>query len=134
MKTSLCAAIILGASILAISHSNLSAEVPSSGTVIMSAQDSTAKKARTINGRQRNQQKRIKEGVQSGELTNKEATQLEKGEGKIRAEEIKDRADGKVTPKERVDLQKDLNKESKAIHHQKHDPQERKHPVKSPGA
>ncbi|MEO5930392.1 MAG: hypothetical protein ABIR47_10710 [Candidatus Kapaibacterium sp.] len=134
MKTSLFATAILGASIFVISHANLSAEVPSSRTAVMSAQDSTAKRPRTINARQRNQQKRIKEGVKSGELTNKETKQLEKNEGKIRAEEIKDRADGKVTPKERADLQKDLKKESKAIHHQKHDPQERKHPVKSPGA
>jgi hypothetical protein len=50
-----------------------------------------------IDKRQAEQQKRIDQGVQSGQLTSKEAARLEKGQERVQAMEDKAKADGKVT-------------------------------------
>ncbi len=73
-----------------------------------------------VTKRQMVQQKRIRQGVKSGELTKGEAAKLEKGEKKIQAEKKAMKADGKVTPQERAKLHRDLNKESRAIKRLKH--------------
>jgi len=78
-----------------------------------------------VNERQQNQQQRIEQGVQSGELTKREAVKLEAREAKIAREERRMKADGELTKKERAKLHKDLNKTSKAIYKQKHDAQKR---------
>jgi len=52
-----------------------------------------------IDQRQVNQQKRIDQGIKSGELTGKEAARLEKGQQRIQKMEAKAKADGKVTPR-----------------------------------
>ena len=90
-------------------------------SAIASAQTHTPK----INQRERNQQRRINQGIKSGELTRPEARRLEAQEGRIRADEKIDKADGKVTPKERRQLDRELNRTSKHIYNQKHDGQER---------
>lgn len=76
-----------------------------------------------IDQRQVNQQKRIDQGVQSGELTTREAARLEKGQQRIQKMETKAKADGKVTPRERARLQKAENKQSQKIAKEKHDRQ-----------
>jgi len=76
-----------------------------------------------IDKRQANQQKRIEQGVASGQLTKREATRLEKRETKLEADKLAAKADGKVTPQERKQLQKEANRDSKAIHREKHDKQ-----------
>src|ERR1700759_5228304 len=92
------------------------------GSVAMvSAQTHTPK----INERERNQQRRINQGIKSGELNRREARRLEAQEGRIRADEKIDKADGKVTPKERRQLERELNRTSKHICNQKHDGQTR---------
>jgi hypothetical protein len=77
----------------------------------------------TVDQRQANQEARIQQGVQSGQLTPKEDAKLEKAQGKIEADKEKAQADGKVTSKERKKLAKEQNKQSKKIHKQKHDKQ-----------
>ena len=76
--------------------------------------------------RQKRQQKRIHQGVKSGELSGKETLKLERNAAKIHRSVAKDRRDGgEFTPRERVKAQKRLNKQSRAIARQKHDKQKR---------
>ena len=76
-----------------------------------------------VDQRQQNQEARIQQGVQSGQLTPKEAAKLEKGQAKVQAAEDKAKADGVVTPKERAKLAKKQNQQSKKIYKEKHDAQ-----------
>lgn len=73
-----------------------------------------------VKNREENQQDRISQGVQSGQLTTKEAANLEKGEAKIESDREKALADGKMTPKEKRKLNHEENKESKKIYKKKH--------------
>ena len=50
-----------------------------------------------VDQRQANQQDRIQQGVQSGQLTPKETAKLEKGQAKVETMKEKAAADGKVT-------------------------------------
>ena len=79
-----------------------------------------------IDKRQANQEKRIEQGVKSGELTSKETANLEKREAKLQSDKEKAQADGVVTKKERSKLQHEANRDSKAIYRQKHDAQKAK--------
>src|SRR3954462_13383200 len=79
-----------------------------------------------IDKRQANQEKRIEQGVKSGELTKKEANRLEKREAKLESDKQKAKADGVVTKQERKKLQHEANNDSKAIYRQKHDAQKAK--------
>lgn len=76
-----------------------------------------------IDKRQAEQQKRIDQGVKSGELTRREAARLEKGQAKVRRMENKVKADGVVTAKERKQITREQDKQSKRIVHEKHDKQ-----------
>ncbi len=76
-----------------------------------------------IDKRQAEQQKRIDQGVQSGQLTSKEAARLEKGQERVQAMEDKAKADGTVTAKERARIQHAQNVESRHVAKQKHDRQ-----------
>ena len=73
-----------------------------------------------VTKRQIHQQKRIRQGVKSGELTKGETRRLEKQEAKIQAEKRMAKADGKVTPAERKKLRHDENKASRKIYRLKH--------------
>jgi hypothetical protein len=100
----------------------LAAAVALTFTGIAFAQTATP----NIDKRQANQEKRIEQGVKSGELTKKETARLEKREGKLQADKEKAKADGVVTKKERAKLQHEANRDSKAIYRQKHDAQKQK--------
>lgn len=78
-----------------------------------------------INHRQAHQQVRISQGIRSGELTHREARRLESHEGKIQADKLFAKSDGNVTPAERRQLNRELNRTSRSIHQQKHDGQSR---------
>ncbi len=80
-----------------------------------------------VTKRQENQQERIAQGVQNGELTARETKHLEGREAKIQHDKKEAKADGKVTPRERAKLQREENRTSRAIHRQKHDAQVRRH-------
>ena len=86
------------------------------------AQDA-AKATPVVTRRQVRQQARIKQGVKSGELTKKEAAQLEHEQGKIRRTKRRAKADGVVTRKERAHLQHEQNKASRDIYRKKHNAQ-----------
>lgn len=77
-----------------------------------------------INQTQQTQEKRINQGIKSGEVTRKEATKLEAEQVQIQREKKIARADGKVTPKEKAKIKKKQKVASKKIHHQKHDAQQ----------
>lgn len=76
-----------------------------------------------IDARQANQEKRIQQGIASGQLTPREASRLEKGEARIEKAEVRAKADGVVTGQERKHLLKMENHESQAIYKEKHDKQ-----------
>ena len=76
-----------------------------------------------IDQRQQNQQQRIDQGVKSGQLNQKEAARLEKGQARIQKMENKAMADGKMTKKERARIEKAQDKQSRRIAREKHDKQ-----------
>jgi hypothetical protein len=67
-----------------------------------------------------NQQDRIKQGVQSGALTNKEASNLERSQARIDRKEARAGADGHVGAREQARIQKAENKQSNKIYREKH--------------
>jgi hypothetical protein len=73
-----------------------------------------------VDQRQANQEARIQQGVQSGQLTPKEAAHLERGQAKVQVQEDKAKADGEVTARERAKLAKAQNKQSRKIARKKH--------------
>jgi len=76
---------------------------------------------RNIDHREARQEKRIDQGVKSGQLTADEAAKLKQEEAAIQQKEAAYRADGTLTKTERKDLQTDLNVTSKEIRSEKHD-------------
>jgi len=76
-----------------------------------------------IDQREANQQQRIANGVQSGELNARETAKLQSRESKIAATEAAAKADGKVTKSERATLHRKEDHASRAIYRQKHDAQ-----------
>lgn len=79
-----------------------------------------------IDQRQENQDKRIDQGVKSGQLNQKEAARLEKGQARVDKMENKATADGKVTAKERRRIEHAQDKQSKKIYRERHDKQKAK--------
>ena len=70
--------------------------------------------------RQIKQQKRIHHGLQSGKLTRKEATHLEREQHRIQKTKQEALKDGELTPKERLRLERQQNKANKHIYRSKH--------------
>jgi len=75
-----------------------------------------------VNDRERNQQERIGQGVQSGSLTAGETAHLEKQEAGINKEVRQDRKanGGKLTPQEHAQVNRQQNRESNRIYRDKH--------------
>jgi hypothetical protein len=86
---------------------------------------SPAAKPATINQRKENQQDRIANGIQSGQLTAGEAGKLEKKESEVNQEErdMRKLDNGHLTAADRATLNQQQNKLSKSIYNQKHDAQ-----------
>jgi hypothetical protein len=79
-----------------------------------------------VDVREHRQRARIREGVRSGELTGREAARLRAEQTALRAEERSYRSTGGgLSPWERRDLRRDLNRGSRHIHRQNHDGQSR---------
>ena len=76
-----------------------------------------------VDQRQVNQERRIDQGVASGELTPREAARLERGQDRVENMEARAKSDGVVTRRERAKLQQAQDVESRRIHRQKHDRQ-----------
>ena len=67
-----------------------------------------------------NQQRRIEQGLQSGALTNKEASKLERGQARVDRSEARTGADGRIGPREQAGIQHQENVQSKQIFRGKH--------------
>ena len=74
-----------------------------------------------------NQKDRVQQGVQSGELTHREAKELRGDEKAIHNEVKQERKEngGKLTPAERRAAKRQLKRESKKIYRKKHNEVER---------
>lgn len=70
-----------------------------------------------------NQQQRIEQGLQSGQLNTREAGKLEKEESRVDKMESNALKDGKLSPAEKARIQNAQNKVSRDIYKQKHDAQ-----------
>jgi hypothetical protein len=77
-----------------------------------------------IDQRQVNQEKRIDQGIASGQLNQREADRLTNQQEHINKMEDKAKSDGVVTKKERRKLTKSQNRASHRIARQKHDAQQ----------
>lgn len=69
------------------------------------------------------QQQRIEQGLQSGQLNTHEAAKLESGEAKVDRMQTNAMKNGSVSPAEQARIQKAQNAESASIYKQKHDAQ-----------
>jgi len=78
-----------------------------------------------VDQRQANQDRRIDQGVASGELTRREARRLDRQQAAINGAESRAKADGTVTAQERRRLQRKQDLASANIARQKHDRQRR---------
>jgi len=76
--------------------------------------------AATVPQRQRKQEHRIDRGVRNGKLTPKEQERLHDQQSVIALERAQAKRDGKITRRERADMQHDLNRLSKDIHRKKY--------------
>ena len=83
--------------------------------------------AAQVDQRHYNQQRRIAQGVRSGELTRHEARGLERQQGRIDRTEsrMRYRDGGHLTGEQRARLARRENNASRAIYRQKHDAQVR---------
>lgn len=80
----------------------------------------------SINARERRQERRIHQGVRSGELTRREARRLQAQQARIRVNEAyARRSGGRFTARERARIQRQENRASRRIYRQKHDRQDR---------
>jgi uncharacterized membrane protein YebE (DUF533 family) len=70
--------------------------------------------------RQVRQQRRIAQGVKSGQLTPHETARLEHGQAHVARVEARAKADGNVTPAERAHIQHAQNVQSRRIYRAKH--------------
>lgn len=73
-----------------------------------------------IQKREKNQEKRIEQGVKSGQLTPQEAGKLETQQAKIKQDGERMKADGKLTKAERKKLKREQDRASKNIYRKKH--------------
>ena len=73
-----------------------------------------------IGDRQVNQHKRIARGVVSGELTRGEARVLVKEQRKIQRTKVRAWSDGRLTPRERVKIERRQDNASRRIYGLKH--------------
>jgi len=78
-----------------------------------------------LDRREQQQVQRIRQGVQSGELTRREAAGLRQGQVQLRRMEHRAKSDGEVTARERARLQHKANVESRQIFRKKHNARSR---------
>jgi hypothetical protein len=80
----------------------------------------------SIRARQERQERRIEEGVASGELTRREAYRLEREQAYIRQAKREARSDGYISPGERARLEAMQDRAGRHIRHERHDEQVRR--------
>ena len=74
-----------------------------------------------VDARQAEQQRRINEGVASGQVNQAEQQRLQTGQAKVQRMEDKAKADGKITKKEATQIEHEQNRQSRRVYHEKHD-------------
>jgi hypothetical protein len=84
------------------------------------ASNAFAQNAQDDQQRNVNQQERIEQGLQSGQLSTREAGQLERGQQNIDRVESKDLKNGSISPAEQSRLNAMENRQSNAIYDDKH--------------
>ena len=82
-----------------------------------------AQTAAQIEERDVRAQQRIEQGLQSGQLTTREASRLERGEARIDRMEANAMKDGNLSDAERARITHTQDAESRAIYREKHDAQ-----------
>lgn len=96
----------------------------SSGLVIAENQETSQPKQVTQwEKRSDAQDKRIQQGIVSGQLTEKEVARLGKSDTRVESAQAKALADGKITRNENKRINNMYNKQGKQIHREKHDKQ-----------
>jgi hypothetical protein len=74
-----------------------------------------------VNAREARQTARIRDGVRDGDINRRELNRIRGNEAAIRAEErVYRRSGGGLSPAERRDLERDLNRTSREIYRAKH--------------
>jgi uncharacterized membrane protein YebE (DUF533 family) len=73
-----------------------------------------------IDHRQDRQERRIEQGVRSGELTPRETARLERGQARIRQMERQALADGRISRRERAAIDREQDKQNQLIARFKH--------------
>ena len=99
---------------------NVLKAISCAGGLILVASYGMAQTVGTEVQRDINQQNRIEEGLQSGQLSTGEAARLEKGEARIEKMESKSLKDGTLSSQEAARIQRAQNQESAAIQNSKH--------------
>lgn len=89
------------------------------GTALAQGTTSTPR----IDARQERQAERIDKGVESGQLNQREAARMEKGQARVQKMEDRATADGKVTKGEKRRIEHAQDAQSARIAKQKHDAQ-----------
>ena len=64
---------------------------------------------------------RIEAGIRNGSLNNREVAKLEAGQAHVDAKEARAGQDGHVGRSEQGSIQRSENRQSRRIHHEKHD-------------
>ena len=78
-----------------------------------------------VGKRQVKQQKRIHQGVKSGEITKKEFKHLEREQARLQKNKKRALSDGELTKKEKFRLERKQNKASRHIYRAKHNDHDR---------
>lgn len=85
----------------------------------------TPRREAKVEKRAERQQKRIAQGVASGQVTAGEAVRAERKQARIQRDIAKAEADGKITRKEAARIEGKQDKASRQIRREKHDAQHR---------
>jgi hypothetical protein len=95
------------------------------GTAVLAAPALAADSTPRVDTRQENQKDRIQQGVGSGELTRHETKNLIEGQRHVNRVEKRVGADGTVTGKEKLRLEKAQDRQSRRIYGLKHNARDR---------
>ena len=114
----LLSALALAVSGAAIAQPNIAPSPPSQPPALGSGAATPR-----VDQREVNQERRIQQGVQSGQLTPREAARLEAEQNRVRRAEAAAKADGQVTRQERARLEHMQDRASRDINREKHDRQ-----------
>ena len=96
-------------------------------TLLMTGMAYAEAETPVIDQRQANQEKRIDQGIASGQLNEREAHRLNKQQGHINKMEDKAKSDGVVTKKEKARIHQTQDRASRHIAREKHDRQGKRH-------